>query len=95
MRCYKVTGGGLIQFAATQVQAKFSRHDIAERVGLKPKDVDIEQTDVPTDKTGLLMFMNELVDSLSDCKAKEVAEDAEEESAADTGTPRKRRRSRN
>ena len=91
MRCYKVTGGGLVQYAATQADAKVAKADIAEAAGLSPKEVLVEQTDVPMDKPSLLAFINSLV-SQRVAGAREEAEDAEEESSEDTRASRRRRR---
>lgn len=98
MRCYKVTGGGLARFAATQAEAKAAKADVAEATGLKPKEVIVEQTDVPTDKPSLLAFINSLVSqTASQQKAvaqEEGEDDAEEESSADTRPAKRRRRRR-
>ena len=87
MRCYKVTGGGLTQFAATQADARNAKLEIADTTGVKPKEVVVEQTDVPTDKPRLLAFINSLV-----AGKVEETEDAEEESTEDTRASRRRRR---
>ena len=89
MRCYKVTVGGLTQFAATQADVRNAKLEIADATGVKPKDIVVEQTDVPTDKPSLLAFINSLV-----AGKVEETEDAEEESTEDTRASRRRLRAR-
>lgn len=75
MKLYKVTRpihefndedvDGVVQFAGTQADARKTRIDFeAPFKSLKPKDrpeVTVEEVDVPTDKKGLIEFLNELV----------------------------------
>lgn len=66
MRCYLVTGGGRKRFAGTAADSKEVRDTIVEETGLKKKDVEIEQVEVPTSKTELLEFINELCEELDE-----------------------------
>lgn len=75
MKLYKVTRpihefndedvDGVVQFAGSQADARKTRIDFeAPFKSLKPKDrpeVTVEEVDVPTDKKGLIEFLNELV----------------------------------
>lgn len=75
MKLYKITRpihelndedvDGVVQFAGTQADARKTRIDFeAPFKSLKPKDrpeVKVEEIDVPTDKKGLIEFLNELV----------------------------------
>lgn len=75
MKLYKVTRpihefndedvDGVVQFAGTQADARKTRIDFeAPFKSLKPKDrpeVKVEEIDVPTDKKGLIEYLNELV----------------------------------
>lgn len=75
MKLYKVTRpihefndedvDGVVQFAGTQADARKTHIDFeAPFKSLKPKDrpeVKVEEIDVPTDKKGLIEFLNGLV----------------------------------
>lgn len=75
MKLYKITRpihelndedvDGVVQFAGTQADARKTRIDFeAPFKSLKPKDrpeVTVEEVDVPTDKKGLIEYLNELV----------------------------------
>lgn len=75
MKLYKITRpihelndedvDGVVQFAGSQADARKTRIDFeAPFKSLKPKDrpeVKVEEIDVPTDKKGLIEFLNELV----------------------------------
>lgn len=56
---------GVVQFAGSQADARKTRIDFeAPFKSLKPKDrpeVKVEEIDVPTDKKGLIEYLNELV----------------------------------
>lgn len=56
---------GVVQFAGSQADARKARIDFeAPFKSLKPKDrpeVKVEEIDVPTDKKGLIDFLNGLV----------------------------------
>lgn len=69
MRAYRVTAntkhaetGELMpthKFAGTQAEASKMRREMAERHGLRPlADVSFEEVEVPTDKQGLIAFLN-------------------------------------
>lgn len=60
MRCYLVTGPGAKRYASTNADARATRDQLVEQLGCKKKDVEIEQTDVPTAKAELLEFINDL-----------------------------------
>lgn len=75
MKLYKVTRpihefndedvDGVVQFAGTQADARKTRIDFETPFKhLKPKDrpeVTVEEVEVPTDKKGLIEFLNGLV----------------------------------
>lgn len=75
MKLYKITRpihelndedvDGVVQFAGTQADARKTRIGFeAPFKSLKPKDrpeVKVEEIDVPTDKKGLIEFLNGLV----------------------------------
>lgn len=76
MKLYKITRpvssipndedvDGVVQFAGSQADARKTRIDFeAPFKSLKPKDrpeVKVEEIDVPTDKKGLIEFLNGLV----------------------------------
>lgn len=76
MKLYKITRpvssipndedvDGVVQFAGSQADARKTRIDFeAPFKSLKPKDrpeVTVEEVDVPTDKKGLIDFLNGLV----------------------------------
>jgi len=76
MKLYKITRlartlpndedvDGVVQFAGTQADARKARIELeAPFKELKPKerpDVAVEEVDVPTDKAGLLSYLNHLV----------------------------------
>lgn len=64
MRCYQVTGPGVKRYAATNADARTTREELVEQLGCKKKDIEIEQTDVPTAKAELLEFINGLCKEL-------------------------------
>lgn len=75
MKLYKVTRpihefndedvDGVVQFAGTQADARKTRIELETPFKhLKPKDrpeVTVEEVEVPTDKKGLIEYLNELV----------------------------------
>lgn len=93
MRCYKVCGGGVVRYAATQAEAKDFKRSIADDTGVSPKTVLVEQTDVPTDKPGLLSFINALMEEGTAVEAP-THEDEKEGSVEDTRASARRRRRR-
>lgn len=59
MRAYKVqTPSGAVRYAGTQAEAKKLRNDLAEEHDLKKAHVEVEEVEIPTDKAGLLAFVN-------------------------------------
>lgn len=66
MRCYQVTGPGAKRYAATNADARTTREELVEQLGCKKKDIEIEQTDVPTAKAELLDFINGLCKELDE-----------------------------
>lgn len=64
MRCYLVKGPGAKRYAATNADARTTREELVEQLGCKKKDIEIEQTDVPTVKAELLDFINGLCKKL-------------------------------
>ncbi len=65
MRCYKITvkkDGEIVatRFAGTAAQVREMKAELVEQFGVKKKDVESEDADVPTAKAELLDFINEL-----------------------------------
>lgn len=64
MRLYKLTGAtdvpGGVRFAASQEAATQVRMAMMTELGLLRKSVSIEEVDCPTDKNGLIGFLNAL-----------------------------------
>ena len=60
MRCYKVsyTEESITYYAGTQAEARIERDRLIKDLGIKKKDIAIDQTDVPTPKSELLQFIN-------------------------------------
>lgn len=63
MRAYQVTaqpGGKVIKFAiaSTQADAKAKRDDLVEELGIKKKDVTIEEIEISTSKNDLIEYIN-------------------------------------
>lgn len=62
MRAYKVsTPSGTTKYAGTMAEAKTTRSAMAEEHDVKKAAVEIEEVEIPTDKAGLLAFVNMLV----------------------------------
>lgn len=65
MRLYRVslpTEGKLIQgFAGSQADASKARQTLVDKFNVKKSLVTIEEVDVPTNKAGLLDYLNTLV----------------------------------
>lgn len=65
MRAYEVSvvvdGKKIRGFAGTQGEAKTARQTLVDNHGVKKSSVSIDEVDIPTDKTGLLGFINKLV----------------------------------
>ena len=66
MRCYLVKGPGAKRYAATNADARTTREELVEQLDCKKKDIEIEQTDVPTAKAELLDFINGLCKELDE-----------------------------
>lgn len=66
MRCYLVTGPGAKRYASTNADARATRDELVLQLGCKKKDVEIEQTDIPTAKAELLEFVNGLCAGLDE-----------------------------
>lgn len=66
MRCYLVTGPGAKRYSSTNADARATRDTLVEQLGCKKKDVEIEQTDIPTAKAELLEFVNGLCKELDE-----------------------------
>jgi len=79
MRAYKVTtateeqdGQGVsvltthTQFAGSMAEVRAVRDTYVEELGVKKKDVDVEEVDIPTSKTELLPFLNNLMKELAE-----------------------------
>lgn len=71
MRVYQVTASGFTRYASTQADARATRDELAARTGAKPRDVKIQQTDIPTAKAELLEFVNELCERLDPASCEE------------------------
>lgn len=69
MRAYEVTafcpttGKAHIQFGGSQSDAKAKQKELVELLVVKKKDVEIKETEIPTSKSELLEFLNELLSS--------------------------------
>jgi hypothetical protein len=48
------------RYAGTAALAKATRNELIEKLGAKKSDVTIEDCDIPSDKNGLLAFINEV-----------------------------------
>lgn len=68
MRAYKVVlkqgveaaeGHTRVVWAGTQADARGARQNLMDAHDVKRSQVDLEEVDVPTDKAGLLAFLNE------------------------------------
>jgi hypothetical protein len=70
MRCYLVKCPGAKRYAATNADARTTREELVEQLGVKKKDIEIEQTDIPVAKADLLEFINGLC-AETDVKAEE------------------------
>jgi len=60
MRCYLVKTDGAKRYGSTNADAKDKRTELMAVLGVKKKDITIEQVEVPADKAGLLEFINGL-----------------------------------
>ena len=65
MRAYEVyvvvDGKTIKGYAGTQGEAKTARQTLVDNHGVKKSSVSITDVDIPTDKAGLLAFVNKLV----------------------------------
>ena len=70
MRAYRVTfpavagsSGEFVSFVGTRAEATARRLELfeANRPHVKKYDITIEEVEVPTDKTGLIEFINDLL----------------------------------
>ena len=63
MKLYKTTARlddrDVTRWTGTQSDSKKARMELAEEHGLKKTEVEIEEVEVPTNKPGLLAFLNE------------------------------------
>jgi len=66
MRCYQVKGGGRTRYVATVAASVEARNLIIEETGVKKKDVEVEQADIPMGKAELLVFVNELCEKFDE-----------------------------
>lgn len=73
MRAYRVQDGEgkMIRFGGSQTEAKQKRDEIIETLGVKKKEVSIEEIEIPTSKTELLEFLNEFSSESDDAEADE------------------------
>jgi hypothetical protein len=55
-----------VRWAGTQADARAAKQQMMEDFGLKRSQVDVDEEDVPTDKAGLLAFLNDRVRTLKD-----------------------------
>lgn len=70
MRCYLVTTTGAKRYAGTNADAKQTRDAMVIELGVKKKDVEISNAEIPTGKAELLAFVNGLCQEL-DSKGEE------------------------
>lgn len=64
MRCYLVQGGGRKRYAATMPASIEARNTMAEETGVQKRGFTVVQEDIPTSKSELLEFVNELCKEL-------------------------------
>lgn len=60
MRCYLVSAQNTRRYAGTHALAVTARQEISDRLGLRKKDVNLSEEDIPTAKEALLNFINTL-----------------------------------
>jgi hypothetical protein len=63
MRAYRVSTSSVVgltvtRFAGSQVEASQARRELMETYSVGMREVNLEEIDVPTDKKGLLAFLN-------------------------------------
>lgn len=64
MKVYKVYADGAPAFiAGTQAEVTTRKKQLIEDYGIKRKDIDVNQLDLPTGKAGLLPALNTLLAS--------------------------------
>jgi len=51
----------IVRFGGSMKEATDARQSLVDAYGVKKSSVSIDEVDVPTDKPGLLRFLNELV----------------------------------
>lgn len=74
MRAYLVSAqpqGSTVKFliASTQADAKEKRDELVDDLGIKKKDVNIEEIEIPNSKQELLDFINEQITEAYECGA--------------------------
>lgn len=74
MRAYLVSAqpqGSTVKFliASTQADAKEKRDELVDDLGIKKKDVNIEEIEIPNSKQKLLDFINEQITEAYECGA--------------------------
>lgn len=72
MRAYLVSAqpqGSTVKFliASTQADAKEKRDELVDDLGIKKKDVNIEEIEIPNSKQELLDFINEQITEAYEC----------------------------
>ena len=66
MRAYRVTaalasGATVNKLAGSDAEARATRRSFMDQYGLKMADVIYDQVEVPTDKRGLIAYVNDLL----------------------------------
>lgn len=60
MRAYRIGAPQAFRFAGSQSDAAKTKAELIDRYGLKRTQVSVEEVEIPTAKTELLEFVNEL-----------------------------------
>jgi hypothetical protein len=60
-RGYKISGGGRVRFAGAMAGAREQKNELVDNKGVRKKDVEIEEIEIPTAKSELVPFLNDLV----------------------------------
>lgn len=63
MRAYRIGAPSAFRFAGSQSDASKQKTELMETFSLKRTQVSVEEIEVPTDKVGLLEFLNKVAKS--------------------------------
>lgn len=84
MRAYLVSAqpqGSIVKFtiASTQADAKEKRDALMDELGVKKKDCNIEEIEIPNSKQELLEFINEQISDAYECGANAPRDENEDD----------------